>query len=156
VHREALTSVGGAKAMPAVRALARKLGVDLSRVRASGDGGVVTAADVKAAAADGSAVAGAARPAAAAAPAPSQAAPAADAQRARTTDPSAGKPMRTAPPGEQPRMGQPEPLRGVRRNMARIMADAHAQVVPTMICDDADLHAWQGKQDVTARLIRAI
>ena len=40
--------------------------------------------------------------------------------------------------------------------MVRIMADAHAQVVPTMICDDADLHAWQGKQDVTARLIRAI
>jgi pyruvate dehydrogenase E2 component (dihydrolipoamide acetyltransferase) len=40
--------------------------------------------------------------------------------------------------------------------MARVMADAHAQVVPTTLCDDADLHAWIGKQDITARLIRAI
>lgn len=163
VHREALTSVGGVKAMPAVRALARKLGVDLSQVRASGEGGVVTASDVKAAAASGSAKPGSATvaPAAAARPAaaPVQSPPpsgAADSQRARTTVSSAGKPIRTAPPGDEPRMGQPEPLRGVRRNMARIMAEAHAQVVPTTLCDDADLHAWQGKQDVTARLIRAI
>jgi pyruvate dehydrogenase E2 component (dihydrolipoamide acetyltransferase) len=52
--------------------------------------------------------------------------------------------------------GQPEQLKGVRRNMARVMADAHAQVVPTTIVDDADLHAWLGKQDITARLVRAI
>lgn len=64
--------------------------------------------------------------------------------------------MRTSPPGDTPRTGQPEPLRGVRRNMARIMAEAHAQVVPTTLCDDADVHAWVGKQDVTMRLIRSI
>ena len=40
--------------------------------------------------------------------------------------------------------------------MARVMADAHAQVVPTTLVDDADMHAWIGKQDITARLIRAI
>ena len=40
--------------------------------------------------------------------------------------------------------------------MARIMADAHAQVVPTTLCDDADLHAWAPGTDITARLIRAI
>jgi 2-oxoisovalerate dehydrogenase E2 component (dihydrolipoyl transacylase) len=40
--------------------------------------------------------------------------------------------------------------------MARVMADAHAKVVPTTLCDDADLHAWIGKQDITARLIRSI
>lgn len=164
VHNEALTSVGGVKAMPAVRALARKLGVDLARVRASGADGVVTATDVKAAAADGSASASSARGAPVAAratvspqPAPASAAtPSGDGERARTTVSVAGKPIRTSPPGDQPRMGQPEPLRGVRRNMARIMAEAHAQVVPTTLCDDADLHAWQGKPDVTARLIRAI
>ena len=66
-----------------------------------------------------------------------------------------GKPMRTQPPGVHA-SGQPEQLKGVRRNMARVMADAHAQVVPTTLCDDADLHAWIGKQDITARLIRAI
>jgi pyruvate dehydrogenase E2 component (dihydrolipoamide acetyltransferase) len=26
--------------------------------------------------------------------------------------------------------------------MARVMADAHAQVVPTTLSDDADIHAW--------------
>jgi pyruvate dehydrogenase E2 component (dihydrolipoamide acetyltransferase) len=40
--------------------------------------------------------------------------------------------------------------------MARVMAEAHANVVPTTLVDDADLHAWLGKQDITARLIRAI
>ena len=68
---------------------------------------------------------------------------------------ASGKPMRTQPPGVVA-SGQPEQLKGVRRNMARVMADAHAQVVPTTLCDDADLHAWIGKQDITARLIRAI
>ncbi|MDZ4116938.1 MAG: dihydrolipoamide acetyltransferase family protein, partial [Xanthomonadaceae bacterium] len=52
--------------------------------------------------------------------------------------------------------GQPEQLKGVRRNMARVMADAHAKVALTTICDDADLHAWMGKQDITARLVRAM
>ncbi|HEX7770569.1 MAG TPA: 2-oxo acid dehydrogenase subunit E2, partial [Dokdonella sp.] len=47
-------------------------------------------------------------------------------------------------------------LKGVRRNMARVMADAHSKVVPTTLVDDADLHAWLGKQDITARLVRAI
>ncbi|MEO8804410.1 MAG: biotin/lipoyl-containing protein, partial [Rudaea sp.] len=42
VHVEQAANVGGAKAVPAVRALAKKLKVDLARVRASGAGGVVT------------------------------------------------------------------------------------------------------------------
>src|SRR6185312_16633509 len=63
VHAEQATSVGGVKAVPAVRALAKKLGVDLSRVAASGAGGVVTMKDVKDAAASGTAKAGAAAPA---------------------------------------------------------------------------------------------
>ena len=63
--------------------------------------------------------------------------------------------MRTQPPGAVA-TGQPEQLKGVRRNMARVMADAHAQVVPTTLVDDADLHAWSGRQDITARLVRSI
>ncbi|MFZ2235073.1 MAG: 2-oxo acid dehydrogenase subunit E2, partial [Dokdonella sp.] len=47
-------------------------------------------------------------------------------------------------------------LKGVRRNMARVMADAHARVVPTMLCDDADIHAWRAGNDITIRLIRSI
>jgi len=55
VRSEAAVAVGGVKAMPAVRALSRKLGVDIARVRATGPDGVVTMDDVKRAAADGSA-----------------------------------------------------------------------------------------------------
>jgi pyruvate dehydrogenase E2 component (dihydrolipoamide acetyltransferase) len=60
VRSEAAVAVGGVKALPAVRALARKLGVDIARVRATGPDGVVTNQDVKNAAADGSAKVGAA------------------------------------------------------------------------------------------------
>jgi 2-oxoisovalerate dehydrogenase E2 component (dihydrolipoyl transacylase) len=152
VRTEQVSSAGGVKAVPAVRAMAKKLKVDLSRVRATGEGGVVTLKDVKQAAADGSAPLGAA-PARAATPAPAAPAPMGSGQR--TTVSQAGKPMRTAPPSVAA-TGQPEQLKGVRRNMARVMADAHANVVPTTLADDADLHAWIGKQDITARLIRAI
>jgi len=149
VRSEQATAIGGVKAMPAVRALARKLGVDLSRVNATGNDGVVTMDDVKRASADGSAKAGAAPVARAAQ------APVAPVAQQRTPMSAAGRPMRTQPPGVQA-SGQPEQLKGVRRNMARVMADAHAKVVPTTLCDDADLHAWIGKQDITARLIRSI
>ena len=153
VHAEAAMAVGGAKAVPAVRAMARKLGVDIARVRASGPDGTVTMQDVKQAAADGSAKPGAA-PARAGAQA--AAAPVATtAPASRSTLSQAGKPMRTQPPGVAA-TGQPEQLKGVRRNMARVMADAHAQVVPTTLVDDADLHAWLGRQDITARLVRAV
>ncbi|MCI0429500.1 MAG: 2-oxo acid dehydrogenase subunit E2 [Rhodospirillales bacterium] len=53
-------------------------------------------------------------------------------------------------------VGPLEPLRGVRRAMARTMASAHAEVVPVTICEDADIHAWPPGSDVTLRLIRAL
>ena len=152
VRSEQAVVVGGVRAMPAVRALARKHGVDLALVRATGLDGVVTMNDVKQAAADGSAKAGSAPVARAAERAP---APPPHAEPTRSTLSQAGKPMRTQPPGVAA-SGQPEQLKGVRRNMARVMADAHANVVPTTLVDDADLHAWIGKQDITARLVRAI
>jgi len=161
VHVEQAASIGGVKAVPAVRALAKKLKVDLARVRPTGADGVVTMKDVKDAAANGSAALGAAQARAVPASAGRHLAPElpqpghASQEPARTATSIAGKPVRTAPPSQQA-SGQPEQLKGVRRNMARVMADAHAQVVPTTLVDDADLHAWIGKQDITARLIRAI
>lgn len=155
VGGDALVASGGVKAMPAVRALAKKLGVDLARVRPTGPGGVATLQDVKAAAAAGPADAG---PAPVAAVASTRAAPAAQApvsNAPRTTLSAAGKPIRTTPPSVTA-SGQPEQLKGVRRNMARVMAEAHAQVVPTTLVDDADIHAWTPGTDVTARLVRAI
>jgi len=153
VRSEAALAVGGVKAVPAVRAQARKLGVDIARVRPTGADGVVTMDDVKRAASDGSAKIGAAPVARAAAPVPIAAS--APAPAARSTLSQSGKPMRTQPPGVAA-TGQPEQLKGVRRNMARVMADAHSKVVPTTLVDDADLHAWIGKQDITSRLVRAI
>ena len=153
VHTEQAIAVGGVKAMPAVRAMAKKLGVDLSRVRASGADGAVTMQDVKQAAADGSA-----RGTTTAAPARTTApvvAAASVANPQRTALSATGKPMRTQPPGVSV-SGQPEQLKGVRRNMARVMADAHAKVVPTTLRDDADVHAWTPGNDMTGRLVRAI
>src|SRR5512146_2970174 len=58
VVSEQTVAVGGVKALPAVRAMAKKIGVDLSRVAPTGAGGVVTLQDVKNAAAAGTAKVG--------------------------------------------------------------------------------------------------
>jgi len=177
VHAELAAQVGGVKAVPAVRALAKKLGIDLARVQASGAEGVITLRDVKQAAADGNAklssplppgevaarsVAGeGSKRQATSNPLPSSGAdapPSTTARRdesQRTALSASGKPMRTTPPTVTA-SGQPEQLKGVRRNMARVMADAHAKVVPTTLCDDADIHAWTPGNDITTRLIRAL
>ncbi|WP_202843253.1 dihydrolipoamide acetyltransferase family protein [Luteimonas saliphila] len=171
VHAEAAVSVGGIRAMPAVRALARKLKVDLARVRGSGADGVVTMADVKQAAANGTAASlpspargrvargeGTTATAPHTSPSPRAGEGSGRATRTageRTALSASGKPMRTQPPSVSA-SGQPEQLKGVRRNMARVMADAHSKVVPTSLVDDADIHDWQPGNDLTVRLIRAI
>ncbi|MFZ0218883.1 MAG: dihydrolipoamide acetyltransferase family protein [Candidatus Aquirickettsiella sp.] len=48
------------------------------------------------------------------------------------------------------------PLRGVRRAMATAMKQAQLSIVPVTLVDDADIHAWPEKTDITLRLIRAI
>lgn len=154
VREQAAVSVGGVKAMPAVRALARKLGVDIARVQASGAGGIVTMQDIKQAAASGSAAppAAAVRPEPAPEPTPT---PTPARSESRTLTSASGQPMRTQPPGVEAN-GQPQPLTGVRRNMARVMAKAQAEVVLTTLSDDADIQAWTAGNDLTARLIRGL
>ncbi len=189
VRVESSIATGGVKAMPAARALAKKLGVDVAKVRPTGPEGSVSLSDIKAAAANGSARltppslgergrGAGTRPAQApnedtrpgsrtgeraSSPsgAPTEPSPQSLSGRERGDVPSrtqlsaAGKPLRTQPPGVAV-SGQPEPLTGVRRNMARVMADAHAKVVPTTLCDDADIDAWTPGNDITVRLLRAI
>ena len=173
VVSEQAVAVGGVKAVPAVRALAKKLGVDLSKVIPSGAGDVATLADVKSAAAAGTARQGSPSPQslphqgggaqgaarASSSPLPSAgtgAVRSAVGEGARTALSASGQPMRTAPSSQAAAYGQPDQLKGVRRNMARVMADAHAKVVPTTLADDADIHAWLPGNDITVRLIRAI
>jgi pyruvate dehydrogenase E2 component (dihydrolipoamide acetyltransferase) len=52
--------------------------------------------------------------------------------------------------------GTVEPLRGVRRAMARNMARAHAEVVPATVTEMADVGDWRPGADVTIRMVRAI
>jgi pyruvate dehydrogenase E2 component (dihydrolipoamide acetyltransferase) len=138
VRRESTVAVGGVKAVPAVRALAKKLGVDLARIAPSGADGVVTLADVKRAAERGDARTAAGPASTAPLPAP-----------ASTPWPAASAPTDAG-------VDTDAPIRGVRRNMLRSMAAAHAEVVPTTLMDDADLQAWPPGEDITVRLARAL
>jgi pyruvate dehydrogenase E2 component (dihydrolipoamide acetyltransferase) len=52
--------------------------------------------------------------------------------------------------------GEIEPLRGVRRAMARNMARAHEEVVRATVHDEADVHEWGEGADITMRVIRAV
>jgi pyruvate dehydrogenase E2 component (dihydrolipoamide acetyltransferase) len=156
VRSESAIAIGGVKAMPAVRAMAKKLGVDLSRVNPTGADGVVTLADVKKAADAGTARVGAATTS-------RGAAPARVAETARAM-PQAPRPAASAPvatrgesmPRATAALDADEPIRGVRRNMVRVMSQAHAEVVPTTLMDDADLHTWSHGEDIMARLIRGL
>lgn len=145
VVAERAVAMFGIKAVPAVRALARKLAVDLAKVKATGPDGTVSLSDVKKAAADGTARI--------------EIEPVSSHAAVEDDTPIGRSPERSGRVVEQitsPLTGRVEPLRGVRRNMARTMAEAHAQVVPTTLFDDADIHAWTPGQDITLRLIRAI
>lgn len=169
---EPVSEAGGVKAMPAVRALARKLGVDLTQVRPSGAGGVITLKDVREHAATGPAPAGPRTPVAprSAATVATPAAHAAAALDLAGLSPAqrraviAGQPLQASAVAAQTsgvwvawqRAAERRPLRGLRRNMARVMAASHAAVVPTTLCDDADLHTWSPSEDITVRLIRAL
>jgi len=104
----------GVRAAPSARARAHELGVELSRVVATGPDGSVMRADVERAAASGGVdVSG---------------------------DVAVGF----------------EPLRGVRLAMARNMKRSRASVVPATVSDEADVEAWAGEGDVSARLVRAV
>ena len=146
VHVEQVSSAGGVKAVPAVRALAKKLKIDLARVAGSGKDGVITLKDVRESAERGDAALGhspAPAPAARAMPAPAP-------KHAAAARPSPARIDSDAA------MDIDEPIRGVRRNMVRTMSAAHAEVVPTTLMDDADIHAWSPGEDITGRLIRAL
>ena len=49
-----------------------------------------------------------------------------------------------------------QPLSNIRKAMAISMTASHQNVVPVTLTDDADIHAWKGKQDITVRIIRSV
>lgn len=143
---DSMTDYNGKRAAPAVRALARKLGIDLNTVEATGTGGVIRPSDVKAAAAN-----------------PPKQAPQ---KQATNNQPVAAKPpaSKSATPAKNVAPAtskvvvddQWQQVKGSRRTMARVMQNAHANVVPTTIMDDADINNWQAGEDITVRLIRSL
>jgi pyruvate dehydrogenase E2 component (dihydrolipoamide acetyltransferase) len=150
VVRQSHSTVGGVKVTPAVRALARKLKVDLGTVEPTGPEGVVTSADVRKAAEQG--------PTRPAEPAPESAEtdrPAVEQPRVPAPERSSAA-SRAEPRSPEPPSGEWEPIRGTRRTMARSMSESHQRIVATTIMDDADIHAWGPGEDITVRLLRSL
>lgn len=123
------------RAAPAVRALAKRLGVDLAVVPGSGRGGLITVDDVMTANT----------------PAPMASRPAAARPHVVKSTPAHIQRIAAAAPS-----GEPERLRGLRRGMAHSMSLARDSVASCTLFDDADLHDWVRKGDYTVRLLRAL
>ncbi|WP_144395565.1 2-oxo acid dehydrogenase subunit E2 [Pleionea sediminis] len=126
------------KASPAVRALARRLGVDLGQCQATGRKGSITRADVEQASSGK----------------PSAAAQAMSQRPAATSSTAAQSTGSRLPSINITR--DPQPVRGARRAMAQGMAHSHATVVPTTLVEDANISSWPKGTDSLARYIRAM
>src|SRR6202167_2762673 len=131
-HRRGGNGIGNGRgrAVPAARALAKRLGVDLAAIEGGGRAGLITLDDVLRHADLSAAGNGA------------NGAPASPAARA----------IAAAGPDD----GTVEPLRGVRRAMAQSMSLSRDQVAGSTVCDDADIHHWTPRGDHMLRLMRAM
>lgn len=139
-----IAQVGNIKIAPAVKALAKKLKVNLDEVVATGAGGVIRPSDIRLThemQSQSNNTTTAQKPAVQKSPAPA---------------PAQQSPVTSKPVQKSEVTDDWQQVKGTRRAMARIMADAHAQIVPTTIMDDADIHKWSAGEDITARLIRAL
>ena len=151
-----ISSSGNIKIAPAVKALAKKLKVDLNEVVATGAGGVIRPSDIRLTHEMKS-------QANAEASMSEQSTPVNPVvQETKSTEiQQKHEPVKPAEPSI-PQQSQSvtgddwQQVKGTRRAMARIMADAHAKIVPTTLMDDADIHKWAAGEDITARLIRAL
>lgn len=136
-------SGGRLRAAPAARAVAKRLGIELSLLQGTGRGGLITVDDVVAAT---SASVTALRSTLAT-------------QRGiGVISSSAASTAKLAASGRAHNSTavEPEKLRGLRRSMAQSMSLARDNVTSCTIFDDADLHRWGVGQDVTTRLLRGI
>lgn len=118
--KEAANLLRAVEATPAVRALARELGVDLTQIEGTGPGGRLVPDDVKRAA-------GSSRPAPAAATA--------IAMEAEVPAVAAEPASASSAPGEEERVA----LRGMRRRIAEAMSRSHAVVPQFTFVAEADV-----------------
>jgi 2-oxoisovalerate dehydrogenase E2 component (dihydrolipoyl transacylase) len=116
----------GVRAAPKVRAAANIHGIDMRSLRPTGHQDNVTLADV---------------------------------QKKRVQQPSpqmAASGSYKLPERTHEVTGKPLPIRGERRSMALNMAKARDTIMNATVYDMADISAWQEKQDISVRLIRAV
>jgi 2-oxoisovalerate dehydrogenase E2 component (dihydrolipoyl transacylase) len=137
-----------ARAVPAARALAKSLGVDLAAVRGGGRAGLITLDDVLQHANGAGAENGAT--------AANGATTAIGANGAAAANGASASPAARAIAAAGPADGSVEPLRGVRRAMAQSMSQSRDQVAGSTVCDDADIHRWTQRGDYMLRLMRAM
>ena len=127
------TNADRVRAIPAARALAKRLAIDITRVRGTGRGGLVTVDDVL-----------------------RMTAPVAPGEHGRTTPGGVSTIGRLPSTPLHNSAAAEERLRGPRRAMAQSMAASRDNVMGCTLFDDADLHGWQPEQDITSRILRAI
>jgi pyruvate dehydrogenase E2 component (dihydrolipoamide acetyltransferase) len=127
-HAESEGQAHKALAAPAVRRLARELGVDLDRVTGTGIGGRITAADVRAAVE----------------PAPAAEQPCSQPKR----EPIENAPPAAGPSGEADRI----PFRGVRRTIAEHLRYSVDRAIHFTVMDEADVSALD---ELRRRLVAA-
>jgi 2-oxoisovalerate dehydrogenase E2 component (dihydrolipoyl transacylase) len=128
-----------APAVPAARALAKNLAVDLEMVQGSGRAGLITLDDILRHA-KLSAIA--------------NGAPVTNGESAMNGESASPAARAIAAAGAAG--GTVEPLRGVRRAMAQSMSQSRDQVAASTVCDDADIHRWTQRGDYMLRLMRAM
>jgi pyruvate dehydrogenase E2 component (dihydrolipoamide acetyltransferase) len=143
-------SNGRGRAVPAARALAKSLGVNLAAVQGSGRAGLITLDDVlrHAKLTSGAAATNGA--------APTNGTSAAGGAAATDGLAHAASAAACAIAAARPEDGAVEPLRGVRRAMAQSMSLSRDQVAGSTVCDDADIHHWTRGGDYMLRLVRAM
>ncbi len=117
----AISHQRGIKATPAIRALAKKLQINLNDCKGTGPDGQILVADIE-----------------------------------KMRQQKSIKEVSSLTHSQQFSIADYEPLRGVRRVMSNVMKQAHQSIVPVTLVDDADIHAWPEKTDITLRLIRAV
>ncbi|MBQ71372.1 MAG: dienelactone hydrolase [Planctomycetaceae bacterium] len=135
------SSRGKALATPAVRRIARDLGVDIDRVQGSGRGGRVTASDVHAFAAMDGAAAPAARH------------HAEETDRAVATATTIATPPKDLPPVSADGIRERIPFRGVRRKIAQALDLSVKTAVHFTVVDEVDVTALDLKRKEYAKVL---
>lgn len=136
---------GKALATPAVRRIARDLGVDIDSVRGTGIGGRVTESDVRGAAHGGSALRADSVPAASKSPATRSSVPDAGFEvSARRADLPVTVPQQSIMPARPPVLVPAAdstriPIRGVRRTIANRLRESVDRAVHFSVMDEADV-----------------